>query len=207
MLYLHGWNGTTYYYIHLNNDLTASNDNRGRCVPGVAYAPGLRSGERVRKGKLIGYVGDSGDANGVHPHLHFELHPNGGRAVDPYPYLRAMPHLLFTTRMGVASVTVTVRGTVRRVIFDPVLGNAISVRVRRVSLSTGWSGAVTKTVVFTVPADATITESTATGVRPASLADAVAGRRVRVTTPVIAPTLANELARYRVLSAASILLR
>ena len=34
MLYLYGASGTTYYYIHLNNDLTKRNDNRGKCVPG-----------------------------------------------------------------------------------------------------------------------------------------------------------------------------
>ena len=40
MLYLYGASGTTYLYIHLNNDLTAKRDNRGTCVPGVAYANG-----------------------------------------------------------------------------------------------------------------------------------------------------------------------
>ena len=31
MLYLYGRSGTTYLYIHLNNDLTAQNDNKGGC--------------------------------------------------------------------------------------------------------------------------------------------------------------------------------
>jgi murein DD-endopeptidase MepM/ murein hydrolase activator NlpD len=89
MLYLHGASGTTYLYIHLNNDLTAHNDNRGTCVAGTAYAPRLKDGARVAAGQLIGYVGDSGDANGIHPHLHFEVHPGDGASVDPYPFLRA----------------------------------------------------------------------------------------------------------------------
>ena len=38
MLYLYGASGTTYLYIHLNNDLTAKRDNKGKCVPGTAYA-------------------------------------------------------------------------------------------------------------------------------------------------------------------------
>ena len=47
MLYLYGRSGTTYLYIHLNNDLTKSNDNKGGCKEGVAFAPGLDDGERV----------------------------------------------------------------------------------------------------------------------------------------------------------------
>ena len=100
MLYLHGDSGTTYLYIHLNNDLGSNNDNAGKCVPGTAYAPGLKDGLHVGAGQLVGYVGDSGDANGIHPHLHFEVHPNDGTAVDPYPFLRRAQQLLFYAKPG-----------------------------------------------------------------------------------------------------------
>ena len=65
MLYLNGTSGTTYLYIHLNNDLGMTNDNQGGCKPGVSFAPGLKSGMRVAAGEPIGFVGDSGDANGT----------------------------------------------------------------------------------------------------------------------------------------------
>jgi peptidase M23-like protein len=100
MLYLYGDSGTTYLYIHLNNDVTLKNDNRGKCVAGMSYAKGLKDGAHVTAGQQIGYVGDSGDANGIASHLHFEVHPNGGAAVDPYPYLQTAQHLLFFAKVG-----------------------------------------------------------------------------------------------------------
>jgi hypothetical protein len=111
MLYLDGKSGTEYLYIHLNNDLTRRNDNRGTCVPGVAYAKGLKSGDKVAAGEAIAYVGDSGDANWAGPHLHFEVHPAGGGAVNPYRYLNRAKKLLFAATRG-TTFTLALTGTV-----------------------------------------------------------------------------------------------
>jgi murein DD-endopeptidase MepM/ murein hydrolase activator NlpD len=71
-LWVKGESGTEYYYAHL-----------------AAFAPGIADGQPVRAGELIGYVGDTGNARGTSPHLHFEIHPGGVGPVNPYPLLKA----------------------------------------------------------------------------------------------------------------------
>jgi hypothetical protein len=90
-LFLVGWNtiggnrfwlrdlqGNEFYFAHLS-----------------AFSPLARDGAHVKAGDVIGFVGDSGDAAGTPPHLHFEVHPvellwkGYDGVVDPYPYLLA----------------------------------------------------------------------------------------------------------------------
>jgi len=158
MLYLYGDSGTTYYYIHLNNDLTMRNDNRGKCVKGVAYT--VANGARVAAGQQIAYVGDSGDANGGNSHLHFEVHPGGGRAVSPYPYLQKAYKLLFAAKAG-TPFALTLTGTVVSATIGRVVVN--------VSTSQAWpSGLVltklNRSIVVTVPATTIVQTLGSTGV-------------------------------------------
>jgi hypothetical protein len=106
MLYLYGKSGTTYLYIHLNNDLTVASEDKGGCKSGVSYA--VASGAKVSAGQQIAWSGDSGDAEGNF-HLHFEVHPDDGAAVNPYPYLNAAESLLFPGRLG-AKFSLGLRG-------------------------------------------------------------------------------------------------
>ena len=94
-LFLVGWNdiggnrlwlrderGNEFYYAHLS-----------------AYSPLAFDGSRVRAGDVIGFVGDTGDAVGTPPHLHFEIHPaqllglGYDGVVNPYTYLSAWRRL------------------------------------------------------------------------------------------------------------------
>ena len=106
MLYLYGKSGTTYLYIHLNNDLTERSEDRGGCKQDVAYA--VPDGASVTAGEQIAWNGDSGDAES-NTHLHFEVHPGDGADVNPYPYLNAAERLIFPGRIG-ATFSLGVRG-------------------------------------------------------------------------------------------------
>jgi len=78
-----GWD---YWYIHLNNDKPGTDDGQGG--GNFAYAPGAEDGARVKAGQIIGYVGDSGNAETTPPHLHFEMHRPTGAAINPYESLQ-----------------------------------------------------------------------------------------------------------------------
>ena len=64
--------GTYFYMAHLNS-----------------FSRELASGGAVTQGQIVGYNGDSGNAKGGAPHVHFEVHPFGGAAVNPKPFLDA----------------------------------------------------------------------------------------------------------------------
>jgi hypothetical protein len=187
MLYLHGQSGTDYYYVHLNNDLTAHNDNRGKCVAGTAYAKRLKNGAKVAAGQPVGYVGDSGDADGVHTHLHFELHPGRKAAVDPYPWLQRASRLLFAAPRG-APFTLELRGSVAAVDEEQIQMKLSAVksfpmRHRQSRLK--------RKLLVAVPADATVQRVSKVGAPgiPIKLVDARIGQQVDVWTQSAPTTL------------------
>ena len=200
MLYLYGESGTTYLYIHLNNDLTMKNDNRGKCVKGTAYM--VKNGARVAAGQQIAYVGDSGDADGRSSHLHFEVHPGGGKAVSPYPYLQKAYRLLFTAKPGTA-FALTLTGTVVSAAIDRLVVN--------VSTSQAWPSGLTltklnRTIAVTVPESTDVQSLSSTGTfrAVANVTLAQKGDKVIVWTQPASATLKAQRADDGVLNSALI---
>jgi murein DD-endopeptidase MepM/ murein hydrolase activator NlpD len=81
-LWLRDSQGNEFYYAHLS-----------------AFTPLAKNGYRVKAGEVVGFVGNTGDAAGTPPHLHFEVHPFSllfmgyDGAVDPTTYLDAWRRL------------------------------------------------------------------------------------------------------------------
>lgn len=65
MVILQGNDGNSYYYVHMS-DFAVS------------------QGQSVSAGQTIAYVGNTGNARGGPAHIHFEIHPGGGSATNPY---------------------------------------------------------------------------------------------------------------------------
>jgi murein DD-endopeptidase MepM/ murein hydrolase activator NlpD len=70
MIFLDGDDGNSYWYMHNQENF-------------------VRVGQHVEVGEQIGTLGDTGNASGT-PHLHFEFHPGGGGAVNPYPLVASL---------------------------------------------------------------------------------------------------------------------
>jgi Peptidase family M23 len=204
MLYLDGVSGTKYLYIHLNNDLTRSNDNRGSCVPGTAYWKGLRDGARVEAGQPIGFVGNSGDAEGGSPHLHFEVHPGGGAAVDPVPYLRSAKRLLFYAPTGTI-FTLALWGKVLSVGTESVRITVATLRTAPFSLTLRK---LMRTVTLTVPATAVVERAAKGGAPgiPVGLQSAKAGEAISLWTAAATATPEARAGKPGVLAAERVML-
>lgn len=129
---LRGDDGNDYFYIHLNNDTPGTDDAMGGVE--YAYAPGLKNGSRVQMGDVIGYVGDSGNAEDCGSHLHFEIHLGGYKhPINAHESLKAAPTLAEWVAAG--------RPPIAAMVATPGSGGATTTTVRPPTTTTTTSGA------------------------------------------------------------------
>ena len=199
MLYLHGASGTTYLYIHLNNDLTAHNDNRGRCVAGTAYATGLegrrtccrRTAHRLRR-RLR-----RRERHPPAPPLRGapERRRGGGRLG---PYLRKAQPLIFYAKTG-TKVALSITGTI--ISSD---GYGLELKTSSVQSNATTPVAVSRPVVLSLASDAQVSVDLP-GVT-VGLEALLAGMRATVYTLPVRATLAAQRGDANALTAKRILL-
>ena len=74
--------GWEYVYIHMNNDSLFTDDAKNDFD--LAFADGIKLGQKVKAGEFIGFIGDSGNAEETSPHVHFELRSPDDVAINAF---------------------------------------------------------------------------------------------------------------------------
>ena len=158
-VWLKGDDGNSYYYAHLTSIQT-----------------GIEAGVGVTAGQVIGFAGNTGDAAGGPVHLHFEIHPGGGAAIDPYLVLKGAAKIsdLVTSTTTTTSTTSTTSATETT--------SATSTTTTEAPTSTSADGSASKTTTTASDPSATATGtsttttagSTATGTSTTTTADSAA---------------------------------
>ncbi|HLF69933.1 MAG TPA: VCBS repeat domain-containing M23 family metallopeptidase [Actinomycetota bacterium] len=90
-IFIRDADGYEYRYLHINNDTPGTDDGAGGGMN--AFAPDMTAGNPVVRGQLIGWLGDSGNAESTRPHLHFEIRAPDGTAINPFDSLIPAEHL------------------------------------------------------------------------------------------------------------------
>jgi len=86
VVWVTGPGGQRHYYAHLDR-----------------YAD-VEAGMRIEAGRVLGYVGNTGNAKGTPPHLHYGIYETGG-AINPFPLLRAEPAAETTAKKSAPAAT------------------------------------------------------------------------------------------------------
>lgn len=87
VIYIKDDDGYTYAYIHMNNDNPGTDDGMGGRDQGIASH--VVQGAHISAGEVIGWVGDSGNAESTASHLHFEIRDPNDVAINPFASLNA----------------------------------------------------------------------------------------------------------------------
>jgi murein DD-endopeptidase MepM/ murein hydrolase activator NlpD len=166
---MRGSDGNVYYYAHL-----------------TSIREGIVAGVHVTAGEVVGYAGNTGNAAGGPVHLHFEIRPGGGAAVDPYPILRAHqlmldPNLLIylpsptstTTTTSTTSTTSTTVSGGDTTSTETTTGTSEGGTGSTDSTTKTGSNDSSTTTQVTTPAGSGTTTTAGTGTQSQSAADSI----------------------------------
>ncbi len=181
-IWLRGDDGNGYYYAHLS-----------------AIQDGIVPGVRVKAGQVIGFAGNTGDARGGAAHLHFEIHPAGGSAVDPYLVLRGVllvsevpkPAPEITTASTTTTTTPTTLPTTDTTVTDTATTDTATTDttattdVTSTGTTTTTEPPVTDSTTTTLPPP--VTDTTATTEAPVGDTTTTSAPPVTDTTTTTAP--------------------
>jgi putative cell wall-binding protein len=172
LLEITGTDGWVYSYIHLNNDTPGTDDGNARRAD--TFGPGIEKGAAVEAGQLVGYMGDSGNAEGAGTHLHFELKDPSGITVNAYTALQEATHVAASTGAPTSPI--------------PRLAGADRVATALAVSQAGWAAGATDVVLAAG-------ESYAEALPATVLAAARNAPLLLTTGPTLAPAVVAELDR------------
>ncbi len=86
-IYIEDADGYSYRYLHINNDTPGTDDNKS--IRTYAFPENIQRGSVVTAGQVIAWAGDSGNAENVGSHLHFEIWTPDRQSINSYPSLMA----------------------------------------------------------------------------------------------------------------------
>jgi hypothetical protein len=129
--------GYTYNYYHINNDNPGTDDGKGGYMN--AFAPDVEPGNVVKRGQMIGYIGDSGNAENTVPHVHFEIY-KGSRAINPYNHLNAAQKISKPLTYPALSNEILPFGRTAKVNVNVDRGNFTSANSKDILMGAGKGG-------------------------------------------------------------------
>ena len=192
--------GWVYSYIHMNNDTPGTDD--GLADLEDVFAPGIEKGRAVVAGQLLGYMGDSGNAESSSAHLHFEMHDDTDTvvnaaaslraakvltsAIDPFEGLPQLPRLAGVDRVGTA-IAASEAGWDHADSVVIAAGDRYAEALPASVLAASLGGPLLLTLGSTLPDEVAgelerlgATKATVIGGVPAAVADEIAGLGITV---------------------------